>query len=68
MAGEPSEERWRPIFDPEAVLVAVISMLSDPNINSPANVDAAKQYRDDREGYNKKVRQLTVWALDDMEE
>tara|TARA_B110000503_G_C6811319_1_gene275158 strand:- start:126 stop:251 length:126 start_codon:yes stop_codon:yes gene_type:complete len=35
-------------------------MLNDPNIDSPANLDAAKQYRDEREAYNKRVRILAA--------
>ena len=32
----------------EAILLSVISMLNDPNIESPANVDASKEWRDER--------------------
>lgn len=31
-------------------------MLSDPNDNSPANLDAAIQWRKDKEGFKKAVR------------
>lgn len=34
-------ERWRPILGVEQIIVSVISMLSDPNDDSPANIDAA---------------------------
>jgi ubiquitin-conjugating enzyme E2 G1 len=33
--------RWRPVLGVEQILISVISMLNDPNIYSPANVDAA---------------------------
>merc|ERR1719453_2107264 len=55
---EAAEERWRPIHSVESVLVSVISMISSPNDESPANVDAAKQWRDDIEGFKKKVGRL----------
>lgn len=42
MEHEPPETRWRPVLSPEDVLISIISMLSEPNINSPANVDASK--------------------------
>jgi len=29
----------------EAVIISVTSMLIDPNLDSPANVDAAKMFR-----------------------
>jgi len=38
---EKMSEKWRPILGPEAVLLSVLSMLSDPNFESPANVDAS---------------------------
>ena len=38
---ESADERWRPILGVEAIIVSVISMLSDPNDESPANIDAA---------------------------
>lgn len=40
-AGESADERWRPILSAESVLMSVISMLNDPNIESPANLDAS---------------------------
>ena len=46
---EKAEERWRPILGVESILISVISMLNDPNIDSPANLDASLQFRDDRE-------------------
>lgn len=34
-------------------------MLNDPNIESPANLDASVEYRDNPAEYKKKVRRLT---------
>ena len=61
---ETADERWRPILGVESVLMSVISMLNDPNIESPANLDASVEYRDDRETYEKKVKKLTQASLD----
>jgi ubiquitin-protein ligase len=33
--------RWRPVLTAENVIISVISMLMDPNTDSPANVDAS---------------------------
>ena len=33
-------------------------MLNDPNIDSPANLDASIQFRDDNKAYAKEVRRL----------
>jgi ubiquitin-conjugating enzyme E2 R len=35
--------------------MSIVSLLSDPNVNSPANVDAAVMWRKDREAYDKRV-------------
>ena len=37
----PASECWRPILNIEAIVVSVLSMLSDPNFSSPANLDAS---------------------------
>lgn len=58
-SGETADERWRPILGVESIILSVISMLNDPNISSPANIDAAVEYRDRREDYVKKVKKLT---------
>jgi len=57
---EKASERWTPVHSAESILISVISMLSSdpPDTNSPANVDAAKQVRENITAYRKKVRQL----------
>ena len=55
---ESADERWRPILGVEQILVSVISMLSDPNDESPANIDAAVMWRNDKDAFKKKVRQV----------
>ena len=42
---EKPEERWLPIHTVETIMISVISMLADPNSDSPANVDAAVRAR-----------------------
>ena len=41
---ERPEERWLPVHTVETIIMSVISMLADPNDESPANVDAAVSY------------------------
>lgn len=55
---ETADLRWRPVLGVESILVSVISMLSDPNESSPANIDAAVMWRDRRDDFKKYVRQL----------
>ncbi|TPX36922.1 hypothetical protein SmJEL517_g01083 [Synchytrium microbalum] len=54
---ERPEERWNPTQTVESILLSIVSLMSAPNCDSPANVDAGVQYRQDRVGYDKKVRQ-----------
>ncbi|KAH9052010.1 ubiquitin-conjugating enzyme [Lactarius deliciosus] len=57
---EDAGERWMPVHTVESILMSVISLLSSekPNLDSPANVDAAKEVRTDFPAYKKKVRRL----------
>ena len=61
---EKAEERWRPVLGVEQILVSVISMLSEPNCDSPANIDASVMFRDHRDLYNKKVKELVIKSMD----
>lgn len=61
---EKASERWSPIHTVESILVSVISMLADPNDESPANVDAAKQWRENYPEFKKKVRRLVRKTMD----
>ena len=63
---EKAEERWRPSLGAEEILLSVISMLNDPNPDSPANIDAAVQFRNHREEYNSKVRSLVFQSMEDF--
>ena len=65
-SSEKAEEKWRPIISVEAILISVISMLNDPNIDSPANLDASLMFRDNTADYNKKVRVLAAKSVDDL--
>ena len=49
-------ERWLPIHTITTIALSVISMLADPNDMSPANVDAAKEWREDSAGFKKRVQ------------
>ena len=55
---ETAAERWSPVHSVESIILSIISMLSSPNDESPANVDAAKQWREDRDGFKKRVARI----------
>lgn len=47
-------------------MVSVISMLSSPNDESPANIDAAKEFREDPEGFRKRVARCVRKSQDSL--
>lgn len=44
-------------------MISVMSMLAEPNDESPANIDAAKMWRNKRDEYEKVVRQNVKKSL-----
>lgn len=54
---EHASERWSPIQSVEKILISVMSMLAEPNDESPANVEAAKMWRERRPEYERRVRE-----------
>lgn len=52
---EEKDCTWTAVQTVRTVVISILSLLNDPNINSPANVDAAKQFRDDPDGFKKQV-------------
>lgn len=52
---EKSCERWSPVQSVEKVLLSIVSLLAEPNDMSPANVDAAKMWREDRNKFADRV-------------
>jgi len=63
---EKASERWLPVHTVETILVSVISMLADPNDESPANVDAAKDWRDNYPEFKKKVSRCVRKSQEDL--
>ncbi|KAJ8293937.1 BTB/POZ domain-containing protein 1 [Rhodotorula toruloides] len=59
-AYESASERWSPVQSVEKILLSVISMLAEPNLESGANIDACKMYRDHREEYDESIRAFTL--------
>ncbi|EDO17028.1 hypothetical protein Kpol_1065p45 [Vanderwaltozyma polyspora DSM 70294] len=56
MTDELDAETWSPVQTVESVLISIVSLLEDPNISSPANVDAAVDYRKNPEQYKQRVK------------
>ena len=47
-----------PAAQVETIMISIISMLSSPNDESPANIDAAKEWRENREGFKRHVARI----------
>lgn len=63
---EKASERWSPVHTVESVVLSVISMLSDPNPESAANVLAAKEVREFPAEFKKKVRKCVRQSQDNL--
>ncbi|KZF25045.1 ubiquitin-conjugating enzyme E2 15 [Xylona heveae TC161] len=61
---ESAAERWSPVQTPETILLSVISMLSSPNDESPANLDAARLWRENPAEFKKRVRKCVRDSLE----
>jgi len=60
---ESSAERWSPVQSIEKILLSVMSLLSEPNIESGANIDASKMWRDNRDMFTAKAKSLVRKSL-----
>lgn len=67
-SGESASERWNVLHGVESVLRSVLLLLDDPEIKSPANVDASLIYRDKREIYNALAWEVVDASLQEVPE
>ncbi|CAK9224167.1 unnamed protein product [Sphagnum troendelagicum] len=63
---ELASERWSPVHTVETILLSIISMLSSPNDESPANIDAAKEWRETKEDFRRKVSRIVRRSQESM--
>ena len=52
---EKDIERWLPTHGINTIMISIISMLSAPNFESPANVDASKLWKDSPTKYKEEI-------------
>lgn len=57
---ESDIERWTPTQSVHSILMSIISMLSDPNFESPANTDVSVLWKDNPELYKQKIYKLVA--------
>ena len=53
------QDQWGPLLTFEKILISIQSLLDDPNPDIFLNEEAAKLYKENKEEYNKKVRNYT---------
>ncbi|KAH8349712.1 hypothetical protein KR084_004722, partial [Drosophila pseudotakahashii] len=51
--------KWSPALSVSKLLISVMSLLADPNPNSPLNAEAAQSYRQNRTLHDENARQWT---------
>lgn len=68
MSGETASERWTCLQGVESVLRSVLLLLDDPEVSSPANVDAGVLYRNDREAYIARAHRDVLTSKQDIPE
>ncbi|KAF2205597.1 hypothetical protein GQ43DRAFT_428006 [Delitschia confertaspora ATCC 74209] len=66
MSGELAAERWSPVQRVETVLLSVLSLLDDPEVSSPANVDAGVSLRTTPNDYKDAVRRDLERSKEDI--
>ncbi|KAK3195949.1 hypothetical protein K4F52_000816 [Lecanicillium sp. MT-2017a] len=67
-SGEVANERWNVLHGVESVLRSVLLLMDDPEINSPANVEASVRYRDSRDSYNARAKEVVDKSQRDIPE
>jgi len=63
---ESDRERWNPAHSVTTIILSVISLLSDPNFSSPANVDASVQWRRDIEAFKQRVKKTVDKSIKEL--
>ncbi|EKX48035.1 ubiquitin-conjugating enzyme Ubc14 [Guillardia theta CCMP2712] len=61
---ELASMRWNPVHTVETIVLSVISMLSDPTDDSPANVEAAVELRNNFNLYKQHVSKCVADSLE----
>lgn len=63
---EKAEERWLPVHTVSTIMLSVMSMIASPNTDSPANLEAAKELREQPEIFKKKVQRVVRLSQDNF--
>ncbi|KAL9653248.1 hypothetical protein ABK040_010955 [Willaertia magna] len=58
------QDKWSPVYTVDSILTSILSLLEDPNPDSPANPEAAKLFLNDKTEYKKRVRKCVDSSLE----
>jgi ubiquitin-protein ligase len=50
------QDQWSEVMSIEKILISIRSLLNEPNVNSPANPEAALLYKEHRNEFNQHIR------------
>ena len=64
---ESARERWLPIHSASTVINCVMLVLQEPG-GAPANVDANRQWKNDFEGYKKRIKELGIKSKNEIKQ
>jgi ubiquitin-conjugating enzyme E2 G1 len=53
---DKADEKWNPANTIQSIVLSMMLIIQDPNLESPANIDAAKDLRENKVAYLRKVR------------
>ena len=62
------QHMWSPVYDVSSILTSIQSLLTDPNVNSPANNTAAVMYSQNYQEYCSRVRQCVEQSQVDVDD
>jgi hypothetical protein len=55
---ENLSERWNPSQSVNSIIISIISMIISPNLDSPANVDASKLWKNNYDEYSRIIYKM----------
>jgi ubiquitin-protein ligase len=55
---EDISERWNPSHSVNSILISILSILNNPNFDSPANIDASVMWRNNWSTYKREVYKI----------
>jgi len=65
---ERAEERWMPAHSPLSIFNCFLTLFEEPNIHSPANIDASVMWRDRRDEFCNRAKEIVERAKKSLPE